>query len=140
MTVNMNRHHQKLHQIPQHELRSVKTDFLPYKDLPDKSCRGTMGGSCPVTILMTGDKQPLGKALSANIFATSFAVNSSDLLPTLANNVLGTTIAADKNNYADPGLASGLPIYSIQPLCNANSTWPLSLEKIQTGISFTSCL
>ncbi|KAJ4900286.1 ABC2-like protein 16 [Raphanus sativus] len=121
-------------QIPQHELRSVKTDFLPYKDLPDKSCRGTMGGSCPVTILMTGDKQPLGKSLSANIFSTSFAVNSSDLLPTLANNVLGTTIAADKNNYADPGLASGLLIYSIQPLCNANSTWPLSLEKIQTEV------
>lgn len=50
-------------QIPQHELRSVKTEFLPYKDLPDKSCRGTMGGSCPVTILMTGDKQPLGKRI-----------------------------------------------------------------------------
>ncbi|KAH0942808.1 hypothetical protein HID58_002445 [Brassica napus] len=30
-------------QIPQHELRSVKINFLPYKDLPDKSCRGTMG-------------------------------------------------------------------------------------------------
>ncbi|CDY62599.1 BnaCnng40510D [Brassica napus] len=121
-------------QIPQHELRSVKTDFLPYKDLPDKSCRGTMGGSCPVTILMTGDKQPLGKAISANIFATSFAVNSSDLLPTLANNILGSPIAADKDNYADPGLAPGLPIYSIQPLCSANSTWPLSLEKIQTEV------
>ncbi|KAL0762372.1 hypothetical protein Bca101_078523 [Brassica carinata] len=121
-------------QIPQHELRSVKTEFLPYKDLPDKSCRGTMGGSCPVTILMTGDKQPLGKAISANIFATSFAVNSSDLLPTLANNILGSPIAADKDNYADPGLTPGLPIYSIQPLCSANSTWPLSLEKIQTEV------
>ncbi|XP_013596657.1 PREDICTED: ABC transporter A family member 12 [Brassica oleracea var. oleracea] len=121
-------------QIPQHELRSVKTEFLPYKDLPDKSCRGTMGGSCPVTILMTGDKQPLGKPISANIFATSFAVNSSDLLPTLANNILGSPIAADKDNYADPGLAPGLPIYSIQPLCSANSTWPLSLEKIQTEV------
>ncbi|KAL0693630.1 hypothetical protein Bca4012_060810 [Brassica carinata] len=121
-------------QIPEHELRSVKTDFLPYKDLPDKSCRGTMGGSCPVTILMTGEKQPLGKAISANIFATSFAVNSSDLLPTLANNILGSPIPADKDNYADPGLSPGLPIYNIQPLCSANSTWPLSLEKIQTEV------
>ncbi|WZY72420.1 hypothetical protein YC2023_004660 [Brassica napus] len=100
-------------QIPQHELRSVKTDFLPYKDLPDKSCRGTMGGSCPVTILMTGDKQPL--AISANIFATSFAVNSSDLLPTLANNILGSPIAADKDNYADPGLAP--EVKCVQGLC-----------------------
>lgn len=73
-------------QIPQHELRSVKADFFPYKDLPDKSCRGT--GSCPVTILVTGDKLSLGKALSANIFSNSFVVNSSDLLTTLANNVL----------------------------------------------------
>ncbi|KAF8088887.1 hypothetical protein N665_0527s0007 [Sinapis alba] len=93
-----------------------------------------MGGSCPVTILMTGDEQPLGKALSANMFATSFAVNSSDLLPSLANNVLGSTIAAGTNNYVDPGLDSGFPIYSIQPLCNANSTWPLSLENIQTEV------
>lgn len=73
-------------QLPQNELRSVKADFFPYRDLPDKSCRGT--GSCPVTILVTGDKQSLGKALSANIFSNSFVVNSSNLLPTLANNVL----------------------------------------------------
>ncbi|KAF3530742.1 hypothetical protein DY000_02041003 [Brassica cretica] len=73
--------------------------------------------------------------MDANIFATSFAVNSSDLLPTLANNILGSPIAADKHNYADPGLAPGLPIYSIQPLCSANSTWPFSLEKIQTDVN-----
>ncbi|CAH8280475.1 unnamed protein product [Arabidopsis lyrata] len=119
-------------QIPQHELRSVKTDFFSYKDLPDKSCRGT--GSCPVTILITGDKLALGKALSANIFSTSFVVNSSDLLPTLANNVLGSTEAAGEDNYEDPGIASDLPIYSIQPSCSANSTWPLSLGQIQTAV------
>ncbi|CAN7073344.1 unnamed protein product [Brassica oleracea var. botrytis] len=73
--------------------------------------------------------------MDANIFATSFAVNSSDLLPTLANNILGSPIAADKDNYADPGLAPGLPIYSIQPLCSASSTWPFSLEKIQTDVN-----
>ena len=154
-------------QIPQHELRSVKTDFFSYKDLPDKLCRET--GSCPVTILFTGDKLPLGKALSANIFSTSFVVNSSDLLPTLANNVLvslsiylwvqlhcmillslnhffysserwydfqGSTEAAGEDNYEDPGIASDLPIYSIQPSCSANSTWPLSLGQIQTGNFF----
>ncbi|KAG7613831.1 P-loop containing nucleoside triphosphate hydrolase [Arabidopsis suecica] len=119
-------------QIPQHELRSVKTDFFSYKDLPDKLCRET--GSCPVTILFTGDKLPLGKALSANIFSTSFVVNSSDLLPTLANNVLGSTEAAGEDNYEDPGIASDLPIYSIQPSCSANSTWPLSLGQIQTAV------
>ncbi|CAA7022531.1 unnamed protein product [Microthlaspi erraticum] len=120
-------------QLPQHELRSVKADFLPYRDLPDKSCRVTEG-SCPVTILITGDKQPLGKDLSENIFATSFAVNTSDVLPSLANNVLGSTEAAGENNYADPRIASDLPIYSIQPLCSAKSTWPLSFAKIQTEV------
>ncbi|CAH2052933.1 unnamed protein product [Thlaspi arvense] len=120
-------------QVPQQELRSVKADIFSYRDLPDKSCRGT-GGSCPVTILITGDKQPLGKSISASIFATSFAVNSSDLLPTLANNVLGSTEAAGENNYADPGIASDLPIYSIQHLCGENSTWPLSLGNIQTEV------
>ncbi|ESQ29594.1 hypothetical protein EUTSA_v10023276mg [Eutrema salsugineum] len=120
-------------QVPQPQLRSVKSDFLSYSDLPDKSCRVT-GGSCPVTILITGDKQPLGRALSANIFPTSFTVNSSDLMPTLANNVLGSTAAAGENSYADPGISSDFPIYSIQPLCSANSTWPLSLGKIQTNV------
>uniref|UniRef100_A0A0D3A9Y0 ABC transporter domain-containing protein n=1 Tax=Brassica oleracea var. oleracea TaxID=109376 RepID=A0A0D3A9Y0_BRAOL len=47
----------------------------------------------------------------------------------------GSPIAADKDNYADPGLAPGLPIYSIQPLCSASSTWPFSLEKIQTDVN-----
>lgn len=56
-------------QIPQPELRSVKSDFFPYKDLPDKSCRVT--GSCPVTILVTGDKQPLGKGM-INYFYSIF--------------------------------------------------------------------
>ncbi|XP_010443994.1 PREDICTED: ABC transporter A family member 12 [Camelina sativa] len=119
-------------QIPQDELRSVKADFFSYRDLPDKSCRVT--GSCPVTILVTGDKLSLGKALSANIFTTSFVVNSSNLLPTLANNVLGSTVSAGKDNYEDPGIGDDIPIYSIQPSCSANSTLPLSIGKFHTDV------
>lgn len=45
----------------------------------------------------------------------------------------GSTAAAGEDNYEDPGIASDLPIYSIQPSCSANSTWPLSIGQIKTG-------
>ncbi|XP_024007096.1 ABC transporter A family member 10 [Eutrema salsugineum] len=119
-------------QIPEPESRAVKADFFPYGDLPDKSCRKT--GTCPVTILLTGNNHSLGKALSANMFGGSFAVNTSNLLPSLADNVLGSTVAAGENNYADPAIESDSPIYNIQPQCSPNSTWPLSLGKIKTEV------
>lgn len=99
--------------IPEPEYRAVRDGFFAYKDLPDKSCRKT--GTCPVTILLTGNNHSLGQgmcffdtftvfffvllcnlsaqvfvstAISENMFGGSFAVNSSDLLSSLANNVL----------------------------------------------------
>ncbi|KAJ4900283.1 ABC2-like protein 16 [Raphanus sativus] len=119
--------------IPEPESRAVKAGFLPYsKDLPDLSCRKTR--TCPVTMLLTGNNQSLGKALSGTMFGGSFAVNTSDLLPSLADNVLGTTIGAGMDSFTDPAITSVLPIYSIQPQCNANSTWPLSLGKNRTEV------
>jgi len=98
-------------QIPEPESRAVSGGFFSYNDLPDKSCRKT--GTCPVTILLTGNNHSLGQgicaslihllsifcyvtyqlsvsttALSGNMFGGSFAVNSSDLLSSLAYNVL----------------------------------------------------
>ncbi|CAN8251968.1 unnamed protein product [Cochlearia groenlandica] len=118
--------------IPQAKSRAVKSDVFSYKDLPDKSCR--QSGTCPVTILFTGNNHSLGQALSRNIFGGSFAVNASDLLPSLADNVLGTTIGAGENNYEDPAINSDLPIYNIQSQCSPNSTWPLSLGKTKIKV------
>nr|VDC82643.1 unnamed protein product [Brassica rapa] len=118
--------------IPEPESRAVKAGFFPYSDLPDLSCRKTK--TCPLTMLLTGKNQSLGKALSGTMFGGSFAVNTSDLLPSLADNVLGTTLGAGMDSFRDPGITSGLPIYSIQPQCNANSTWPLSLGKTRTEV------
>ncbi|EFH41012.1 hypothetical protein ARALYDRAFT_496340 [Arabidopsis lyrata subsp. lyrata] len=120
-------------QIPEPESRAVSGGFFSYEDLPDKSCRKT--GTCPVTILVTGNNHSLGQALSGNMFGGSFAVNSSDLLSSLAYNVLGSTLAPGTNNYADPGIESDIPIYSIQSQCNPNSTWPLSFGKIHTVVN-----
>ncbi|CAN6990120.1 unnamed protein product [Brassica rapa subsp. trilocularis] len=39
-------------------------------------------------MLLTGNNQSLGKALSGTMFGGSFTVNTSDLLPSLADNVL----------------------------------------------------
>ncbi|RZC79896.1 hypothetical protein C5167_042471 [Papaver somniferum] len=58
-------------QIPLPEARAVRTGFIPYQDLPDKSCKAT--GSCPVTVLVTGRNESLGESVVKNLF------NSADL-------------------------------------------------------------
>lgn len=49
-------------QIPKQQFRAVRTDFISYGDLPDNSCKRT--GSCPVTMLITGNNQTLGQSKS----------------------------------------------------------------------------
>ncbi|CAN8254913.1 unnamed protein product [Cochlearia groenlandica] len=109
-------------QIPRPERRAVST--LSSSGLPNESCRRT--GSCPVTILFTGNNRSLGTSLSENLLTGSLMGNTSDILQVLANNVLGTEIEAEFTNYLDPGIASNLSIYNIQPRCIPNATFPFS--------------
>nr|XP_043637169.1 ABC transporter A family member 7-like isoform X2 [Erigeron canadensis] len=46
-------------QLPDSQFRAVRTDFIPFGDLPNESCRAT--GSCPVTVLITGNNQSFGE-------------------------------------------------------------------------------
>lgn len=46
-------------EIPEPVSRAVKANLFPYNGLPDKSCRKI--GTCPVTILVTGNNHSLGK-------------------------------------------------------------------------------
>ncbi|KFK27924.1 hypothetical protein AALP_AA8G447700 [Arabis alpina] len=117
-------------QIPNPASRAVQASFFSHGDLPDKSCRKT--GTCPVTILLTGNNNSFGKVLSGNMFGGSFAVNTSDVLPSLASNVLGSTFGAGINYYADQGINS--EIYNIQSQCRPNSTWPFSFGQIHTVV------
>lgn len=48
-------------QIPNPDFRAVISDVVPYKDLPSESCKRT--GSCPVTILFTGNNHSLGEGI-----------------------------------------------------------------------------
>lgn len=107
-------------QVPSPLFRAVKTDFFPFKDLPDESCIQT--GSCPVTILLTGKNRSLGQGLAGNLFPSSFTLNSSDTLNSLASNVLGSETKTEYVNFLDPAYFSNLPIYSVQSQCQANST------------------
>lgn len=52
-------------QIPAPENRAVRTNFVPFADLPDESCR--RNGSCPVTLLLTGNNHSLGES-NTNLF------------------------------------------------------------------------
>ncbi|KAK4843669.1 hypothetical protein QYF36_011306 [Acer negundo] len=107
-------------QIPVPEFRAVRTDFISFSDLPNESCRST--GSCPATILFTGTNRSLGEILSQNMFKEAFSINSSDVMGSLANNVLGSESKPGSSNFLDPSFYSGLPLYSVQRQCTSNST------------------
>ncbi|CAL9247258.1 unnamed protein product [Arabidopsis halleri] len=114
--------------IPRPHARAVDSSFT------DESCRRK--NTCPVTILFTGNNQSLGATLSRNILRRSFTImNSSDLLFSLANNVLATTLKASATNYLDSGIVSNLSIYTIQSRCPPNSNFSFSLG--QSPLNFT---
>lgn len=53
-------------QIPDPDQRAVISDIIPYKDLPNESCKRT--GSCPVTQLLTGNNKSLGGSMFLSFF------------------------------------------------------------------------
>ncbi|KAJ1401642.1 putative ABC transporter A family member 7-like, partial [Sesbania bispinosa] len=75
-------------QLPAPQYRAVRTEFLPFSDVPNPSCR--TNGSCPVTMLFTGTNHSFGQILSGNMIPSTFAINNSDFMGSLATNVLCT--------------------------------------------------
>ncbi|KAL0355624.1 UNVERIFIED_CONTAM: ABC transporter A family member 7 [Sesamum radiatum] len=69
-------------QIPSQQYRAVRTDFMSYRDLPDDSCKRT--GSCPVTMLITGDNQTFGQSVAGYMFARPLNMDLSDILNSLS--------------------------------------------------------
>ncbi|GMQ10533.1 hypothetical protein CsSME_00053494 [Camellia sinensis var. sinensis] len=84
-------------QIPAPEFRAVRTDFLSFTDLPDESCRSS--GSCPATILFTGNNQSLGQKTMTGYF-----------------------------NFLDPAFFSNYPLYRLQQQCSTNSTTSVTIQ------------
>ncbi|XP_010256765.1 PREDICTED: ABC transporter A family member 7-like isoform X2 [Nelumbo nucifera] len=105
-------------QIPAPEFRASRTDFTPFLDLPDDSCK--MTGSCPVTIILTGGNQSLGQSLAGNLFMGAFSPNSSHIFSSLTSVLLGSYSEPKITNFLEPAFFSGLPVYIIQPQCAPN--------------------
>ncbi|KAA8542403.1 hypothetical protein F0562_023461 [Nyssa sinensis] len=112
-------------QIPAPQYRAVRTDFLSYTDLPNESCKST--GSCPATIIFTGNNQSLGESLAGNMFTSSFTLNSSNIMYTFANNVLGSETQTEYTNFLDPAFFSNRSVYNVQTQCTLNSTFSVSI-------------
>ncbi|KAM5570708.1 ABC transporter A family member 7-like [Rosa sericea] len=118
-------------QVPNPDFRAVISDVVPYKDLPSESCKRT--GSCPVTVLFTGSNHSMGEVLARNMFTSSFTLNSSDNLDSLASNVLGSESMPESSNFLDPAFYSGLPMYNVQSRCSNNSVFsvPINISSIE---------
>ncbi|XVF51953.1 hypothetical protein PTKIN_Ptkin04bG0225400 [Pterospermum kingtungense] len=114
-------------QIPGPNYRAVRTGSLTSADLPNESCRRT--GDCPAITLFTGNNRSLGEILTGSMFSTSSDIDSSDLLGSLATNVLGTEIYPQVDNYIEPAFDSDLPIYNVQRQCTSNSTFYISINQ-----------
>ncbi|CAN1138755.1 ABC transporter A family member 7 [Linum perenne] len=119
-------------QVPAPEYRAVKTDFLPFNDLPNESCRLT--GTCPVTVLVTGNNRTLGQSVAGNMFSSSSTLNISNVLDILANSVLGSDTETESNNYVEPAFMDGSPLYIVQSQCGTGS--PFSLNTSVQSIDF----
>ncbi|KAI8528928.1 hypothetical protein RHMOL_Rhmol12G0186000 [Rhododendron molle] len=113
-------------QIPAPEYRAVRTDFVSFTDLPDQSCRNT--GTCPATILFTGNNQTLGQRLAGYYFTSFSTLNSSDILYSLASYALGSDTETQLTNFLDPAFFSNEPIYHLEPQCSANSMIPVTVQ------------
>lgn len=126
-------------QIPAPEYRAVRTDFVPFSDLPNESCRSS--GSCPATFLFTGNNQSLGEILSGNIITSTFNLNSSDQADSLAINVVGSASYPQTNNFLDSAFFSGDPLYNVQRQCSSNSTFPVSFQELSIPVQgVVSCV
>ncbi|CAN1262533.1 ABC transporter A family member 8 [Linum perenne] len=119
-------------QVPAPEYRAVKTDFLPFNDLPNESCRLT--GTCPVTVLVTGNNRTLGQSVAGNMFSSSSTLNISNVPDILANSVLGSDTETESNNYVEPAFMDGSPLYIVQSRCGTGS--PFSLNTSVQSIDF----
>ncbi|XP_078149465.1 ABC transporter A family member 7-like [Carex rostrata] len=140
-----------LMQVPRPEFRAVRDVYLPFLDLPDSSCR--LSGSCPATVLFTGQNQTFVQTLAGNLFPVIWSLfpviysspNFSDYLSPISHVVLGTYMSTRDSLYIEPAFIPNkrpyyiepafIPnkrLYYIQPSCPSNaSTKDTDVECVQ---------
>ncbi|KAF6155709.1 hypothetical protein GIB67_007146 [Kingdonia uniflora] len=127
-----------LMQVPGPEFRAIRTDFIPFNDLPDGSCKKI--GSCPATILLTGGNQTLGQSIAENFFTSWFPLNSSDILNNLGFLLMGTDTSTGSSNFFEPAFLSDDPMYIIQPWCLSDSTFYLPIQLTSARTQEVRCV
>ncbi|CAI9112244.1 OLC1v1012663C1 [Oldenlandia corymbosa var. corymbosa] len=103
--------------------RAVKTELMPFQDLPNKSCREN-NGSCPVTVLVTGNNRTFVEGVAGNLFS-----NFTD-----SSNSTAAGVFVEEQTYDYEDL-----YYYLQSQCVNNFTIPISVlgEEI---VSEAQCL
>ncbi|KAL7098741.1 hypothetical protein ACP275_09G036700 [Erythranthe tilingii] len=116
-------------QVPAQQYRAVRTDHLvsSYGDLPGDSCKKT--GSCPVTMLITGNNQTFGQSVAGNMFSKPFNnINFSDSLYSLADKALGSETETRFDNVLDAAFLLNAPIDFLQLQCPSKFRFSLAFR------------
>ncbi|KAM7264294.1 hypothetical protein ACFE04_001977 [Oxalis oulophora] len=113
-------------EVPFNAFRAVRSSDPLFIDLPNESCR--LKDSCPATSLFTGNNQSLGLSLAKNMMATSFHLNSSDVMGSLGHNVLATNTELGEDNYNDPAFNPPYIIYNLQRECTSDIESPYTFS------------
>ncbi|KAG6404043.1 hypothetical protein SASPL_136279 [Salvia splendens] len=113
-------------QIPKEQFRAVRTESTSYQDLPDDSCKRT--GSCPATMLITGNNRTFGQSVAGNMFPTPSNINFSDILFSIADVALGSESRTEYTNFLDAAFFSNTPLDFLQPQCASNSHFSVPLQ------------
>ncbi|GAU47772.1 hypothetical protein TSUD_193090 [Trifolium subterraneum] len=83
------------------------------------------------TMLFTADNQSFGQIVIDNMLPSSLTMNYTDIMASLATNVLGSEVKPENNNFLEPAFTSDHPIYYLQTRCpQDNIPFP---EIYQTG-------
>ncbi|KAF8697363.1 hypothetical protein HU200_035956 [Digitaria exilis] len=112
-------------QLPRPESRAVNIAGQPFDGLPNPTCRDT--GSCPATVLFTGNNQSLAESLSGGLFPSlTSSFNFTNYLDALSKIVAGSDTWPWTTELMEPVFIPGNNLYLVQPRCLSNLSQTVS--------------
>ncbi|WJX95489.1 Phospholipid-transporting ATPase abca7, variant 2 [Trifolium repens] len=69
------------------------------------------------TMLFTADNHSFGQIVIDNMFPSALTMNYTDIMDSLATNVLGSELTPENNNFLEHAFTSDVPIYYLQSHC-----------------------
>ncbi|KAL0286040.1 UNVERIFIED_CONTAM: ABC transporter A family member 7, partial [Sesamum angustifolium] len=74
------------------------------------------------------DNQTFGQSVAGNMFARPLSIDLSDILYSLADDVLGSETKTRYTNYLDPAFSSNVPVDFLQSQCTSNSQFSVPIQ------------